>query len=189
MLDPVLFVIILNAIVFAFPFIVPFRGDYDSFTNFQLLGLMNKSDVKDGEWYRLFTSNFLHADIVHILVNMYSLYNLGGNVLSIFRPAGFALIYITSGITGSLFSFLFNQSASRGSLGASGAIMGLLGALLSFVVVTGRTEALAPILINIVIIGLYGFLIPQIDNWAHIGGFLCGAVVGLAWLYFKQIGV
>jgi rhomboid protease GluP len=187
MLDPVLIVIILNAMVFTLPFVIPFRGDYDSFTNFQLLGVMNKSDVRDGEWYRLFSSNFLHADIVHILVNMYSLYNIGGNILDIFRPAGFALIYLSSGIAGSLFSFLF--SPGRASLGASGAIMGLLGAMFSFIIVSGRTDALGPILINIAIIALYGFLIPQIDNWAHLGGFLCGALVGFVLLYFRQVGI
>ena len=187
-MDPITLLIIINAIIFALPFLIPFSGPYSSFLNFQLLGIMNKSDVKDGEWYRLFTSNFLHADVTHLLVNMYSLYNVGGPVLSIFRPFGFALIYIVSGIFGSLCSFWFNNdSMSRGSLGASGAIMGLLGALLAYAVIANEPKLLSTILINVAIIGLYGFLLPQIDNWGHIGGFVSGIVIGFGLLYFRTV--
>jgi rhomboid protease GluP len=187
-MDPVLILIAINSIVFILPYIIPFGGNYDSFINFQLLGIMNKSDVRDGEWYRLFTSNFLHADIFHIFVNMYSLFAIGPTVLSVFKPAGFALIYIFSGIIGSFFSFLFNNSLSRGSLGASGAIMGLLGALFAYsILVPGNTGLFNTILINVVIIALYGFLIPQIDNWGHLGGFLCGIVLGAGLLYSRGL--
>jgi rhomboid protease GluP len=184
-MDPILLLIAINTLVYILPYIVPFGGSFDSFTNFQLLGIMNKSDVRDGEWYRLFTSNFLHADVFHILVNMYSLFSVGPGVFFIFKPAGFAIIYILSGIAGSLFSFLFNNSLSRGSLGASGAIMGLLGALLSAAILNGRTDLVNTILINVAIIALYGFLIPQIDNWGHLGGFITGLVLGFGILYFR----
>jgi rhomboid protease GluP len=185
-MDPILLLITINTLIYALPYIIPFGGAYDSFTNFQLLGIMNKGDVRDGEWYRLFTSNYLHADIFHIFVNMYSLYNIGPNILSIFKPSGFAIIYIASGIAGSLFSFLFNSGLSRGSLGASGAIMGLLGALLSYSILEpGNTGLFNTILINVAIIALYGFLIPQIDNWGHLGGFITGFALGFGLLYIR----
>ncbi|MBC7471778.1 MAG: rhomboid family intramembrane serine protease [candidate division SR1 bacterium] len=187
-MDPILILIIINSIVYVLPYIIPFGGMYDSFTNFQLLGIMNKSDVRDGEWYRLFTSNFLHADVFHIFVNMYSLYTVGPSVLNIFKPAGFAIIYILSGIVGSFFSFLFNSGLSRGSLGASGAIMGLLGALFAYtILIPGNSAAFNMILVNVAVIALYGFLIPQIDNWGHLGGFLCGLVVGAGLLYLRGV--
>jgi rhomboid protease GluP len=185
-MDPVLLIIIVNAVVFILPYIIPFAGSYDSFTNFQLLGIMDKPDVRDGEWYRLLTSNYLHADVFHILVNMYSLYNVGPSIVSIFRPVGFFVIFTLSGIAGSLFSFLFNHN-SGGSLGASGAIMGLLGALLSAAIVTNNSALISTIVIYVAIIGLYGFLIPQIDNWGHVGGFVAGVALGFVLLYFRAI--
>lgn len=178
-MNPVLIIIIINSFVFILPYLVSFAGRYDSFTNLQQLGIMNRFDVRDGEWYRLLTSNYLHADVIHILVNMYSLYSVGGSVLSFFKPFGFFLIYTLSGITGSFFSFLFNNNAG-GSLGASGAIMGLLGSLLSLAFYYNDSSLITTIFINIAIIALYGFLIPQIDNWGHLGGFIAGVVVGFA---------
>jgi rhomboid protease GluP len=184
-MDPILLIITINALVYVLPYVISFNGAYDSFTNFQLLGIMNKNDVKDGEWYRLFTSNFLHADVFHIFVNMYSLFSIGPSVLSIFKPAGFAVIYIVSGIVGSLFSFIFNNGLNRGSLGASGAIMGLLGALFAYTIVSGNSAAFNNILINVAVIALYGFLIPQIDNWGHLGGFVTGLILGFCFLYLR----
>jgi rhomboid protease GluP len=182
MFDPSLILIIINSIVFFLPYLIPFSGPYSSLGNFQQLGIMNKSDVNDGEWYRLFTSNFLHADFFHLFVNMYSLYNIGPIGVSFYKSFGFGLIYIVSGIVGSLFSYFFgNYSMSRGSLGASGAIMGILGSLLAFALLnpSPATSSLIPqILFNLILIGIYGFMIPQIDNWGHLGGFIAGFAVG-----------
>jgi rhomboid protease GluP len=183
MFDPSLILIIINSIVFFLPYLIPFSGPYSSLGNFQQLGIMNKSDVNDGEWYRLFTSNFLHADFFHLFVNMYSLYNIGPTAVSMYKGFGFGLIYVISGIVGSLFSYQFGNYGmmSRGSLGASGAIMGLLGSMLAFAVFnpSAGTQSLIPqILLNLVIIGIYGFMIPQIDNWGHLGGFIAGFCVG-----------
>ncbi len=186
MIDPTLILIIINCVVYAIPYIIPFGGPYNSLGNFQELGIMNRTDVSSGEWYRLLTSNFLHADIMHLFVNMYSLYNVGGSVLNFFKPFGFGVIYIVSGIVGSLFSYLFgNYGFSRGSLGASGAIMGLLGSLLAYSIIAQRYDILSVIFINLVIVGLYGFLIPQIDNWGHLGGLVAGFVLGLVLLVLR----
>jgi rhomboid protease GluP len=188
MIDPIIILIAINTIIYFLPTIIPFSGSYgSSLANFQDLGIMNRQDVRDGEWYRLFTSNFLHADVFHLFVNMYSLYSVGGSVLTVFGGFGFGLIYVVSGIIGSLFSYLFGNFGifSRGSLGASGAIMGLLGSLLAYAILRNDPRLLSSIIINLIIIGLYGFMIPQIDNWGHLGGFVAGFAIGFIFLFLK----
>jgi rhomboid protease GluP len=186
MFDPTLILVLINCIVFFIPYIIPFSGPYNSLGNFQELGIMNKTDVSNGEWYRLLSSNFLHADVMHLFVNMYSLFNIGPSVMSIFKPFGFGAIYIVSGIVGSLFSYFFgNYGFSRGSLGASGAIMGLLGSLLAYSLLKGDSSLASAIFINLAIIGLYGFLIPQIDNWGHLGGLVAGFALGFVFLVVR----
>jgi rhomboid protease GluP len=189
MFDPSLILIIINSIVFFLPYLIPFSGPYSSLGNFQQLGIMNKGDVNDGEWYRLFTSNFLHADFFHLFVNMYSLYSIGPSIVRIFGGFGFGLVYVVAGIVGSLFSYQFgNYTMSRGSLGASGAIMGLLGALLAYAILVpspSSAQLIPQILLNLVIIGVYGFMIPQIDNWGHLGGFIAGFAVGAVLVFTR----
>lgn len=131
--------------------------------------------IKSGEYYRLFTSMFLHIGIIHLLCNMYSLYVIGKEVENLFGKIKFLIIYIISGICGSILSLAF--SSNTVSAGASGAIFGLLGALLYFgyyyrtyLGATIRTSILPVIIINLII----GFISPGIDNSAHIGGLIGG---------------
>ena len=129
--------------------------------------------VRAGEYYRLFTSMFLHADIIHLGMNMYALYVVGREVENYLGKEKFLLIYFISGIAGSLLSCMGNHY----SLGASGAIFGLFGALLYFgyyyrlyfgsVLIR---QILPVILVNLLI----GFTIPGIDSAAHIGGLFGG---------------
>lgn len=137
--------------------------------------------VVSGEYYRLFTSMFLHANIVHLLFNMYALYLLGSQAEGFFGKVKFLLIYILSGISGSLLSILLNQGIA--SVGASGAIFGILGALLYFGyhyrVYLGNTlirEIVPIILINLA----FGFMMNGIDNFAHIGGLVGGITTAMA---------
>ena len=137
--------------------------------------------VVDGEYYRLLTSAFVHVNILHFVMNMYALYIVGSQAEGFFGKAKFLIIYILSALSGSLLSMLLNQNVA--SIGASGAIFGLFGALLYFGynyrVYLGNTfvrQILPVILINL----LFGFMVVGIDNYAHIGGLIGGYVVSMA---------
>ncbi|QQR93233.1 rhomboid family intramembrane serine protease [bacterium] len=144
------------------------------------------------EYWRFFTSMFLHANIIHLLVNMYSLKILGSTVEKIFGRRNFMIVYLFSGITGSAASYLVNtiMNANSLSVGASGAIFGLLGLLLSqkFIekrnIMKGKLKRYVNIdynnLIVIILVNLViGFSISNIDNSAHIGGLIGGFLLGL----------
>ena len=137
--------------------------------------------IRMGEYYRLLSGAFLHADIFHIFFNMYALYVLGSQAESFFGKFKFLAIYLFSAITASLLSILLNIDGV--SVGASGSIFGILGALLyfgyNFRVYLGNTlvrQILPIVLINL----LFGFMIPSVDNFAHIGGLVGGFLITMA---------
>lgn len=133
--------------------------------------------IKSGEYYRLITSMFLHGGIIHLFANMYSLYVIGSQIESFFGKTKYLIIYMISGICGGLLSSIFNINSI--SVGASGALFGLLGSIMYFgyyyrtylgnVI---RSQILPIIVINLAI----GFMTPGIDNFAHIGGLIGGVM-------------
>lgn len=133
-----------------------------------------------GEYYRLITCMFLHAGLLQISLNMYSLYIIGPLVERVYGRVKYVSIYFIAGIVASLFSFIFSNDIS---IGASGAIFGLLGATLIFAITIKKTvgkdfyiNILQVMAVNLII----GFSIPNmdIDNYAHIGGILGGIAIG-----------
>lgn len=134
------------------------------------------------EFYRLFISMFLHAHVIHLLVNMYALYILGPQLESFFGKLKFLIIYIGSGIIGSLLSMLFLGDHVV-SVGASGAIFGLLGSLIYFgyhyrvYFGTIIKSQIIPLLIINLIIGLQ---FARINLVAHVGGLLGGVLLSKA---------
>ena len=131
--------------------------------------------VKNGELYRLFTYMFLHGGFLHIFMNMYSLYIVGTRVEDFFGKWKYLLIYLVSGICGGLLSIGLNSNII--SVGASGAIFGLFGALLYFgnnyrgyVGAMVKSQILPIVIYNLVI----GFFLPEIDMWGHVGGLIGG---------------
>ncbi len=181
--------IVVNVVVYALPNLINFRGPSLSSTqNFLMMGWKDNAEIRDGEYYRLFTSNFLHADLTHLFVNMFSLFNVGPFVNQIYGNLGFSLIYFLSGIFSSLTSFWFNPSPS---VGASGAIFGLVGALLAFSLFNFEEQSglLANILIVIAINVAIAFFSPQIDNWGHMGGLVCGFLIGTLLIFSGQLQV
>ena len=141
------------------------------------LGLL----VKRGEIYRLLTCAFVHIGIIHLVVNMYSLYVVGSQVENFYGKIKYLLIYLISAICGSILSIGFTDNVI--SAGASGAIFGLLGAILYFGIKyrtylgqTVKSQVIPIILINLII----GFTTPGIDNAAHIGGLIGGALSAMA---------
>lgn len=138
--------------------------------------------VQNGEFYRLFTCMFVHADILHILFNMIALYSIGPVVERYYGKSKFLLIYLVSGLLGSIFSGVF-MTADSISIGASGAIFGLLGSICYFTYYYRATlqgilrgSIIPVIIINLVI----GFLSTSIDLSAHIGGLIGGILISMA---------
>lgn len=136
--------------------------------------------IRNGDLYRLLTGAFVHVDLLHILCNGYALYVIGSMTEGYYGRKKFIIIYLVSAITGALLSISMSSSFS---IGASGAIFGLLGALLYFGYhyrVYFGSVILARI-IPVVIINLaLGFMISSIDNFAHIGGLIGGFLISKA---------
>ncbi|MBR5709744.1 MAG: rhomboid family intramembrane serine protease [Thermoguttaceae bacterium] len=139
--------------------------------------------VAAGEWYRIITCAFVHIGLVHILFNMVILWQIGNFVERLYGNLLFLVVYLGSAAAGSLMSL--TASPTIISAGASGAIFGLYGALLAYMVrrhgtiplhmVSGiRNGAIAFIVFNL----MYGMQ-PGIDNWCHVGGLLGGFFLGV----------
>ena len=168
--------ILINVIVFVLSFLLSETGIYDVFTNFAL----NKYYVKSGEIYRLITCGFLHADIIHLFCNMYSLYIIGTQLETFIGKKKFIIVYFISMITGSLLSCVMSNSWS---VGASGAIFGLIGSLIYFGyhyrIYLGSVIKSQIVPLLILNLGI-GFIIPNIDVSAHIGGLVGGLLSTMA---------
>jgi len=126
----------------------------------------------EGEWWRLISSAFLHGSFLHVAFNMYVLFVLGPALERILGHVRFTVLYLVAALGGSVASYAFSDIRTV-SVGASGAIFGLMGAL----IVAGRRlktdirQVVILLGINVVI----GFLAPGIDWRAHLGGLVVGA--------------
>ena len=146
------------------------------------MGANSSYYTKAGEYYRLLTCIFLHAGFAHIICNMYSLIVIGPQVESFYGKLKYLFIFLVSGICGSILSLVFSSS-NIVSVGASGAIFGLLGAIIYFGyhyrVYLGnvlKSQIIPVIILNLVI----GFMISGIDNFAHVGGLIGGLFAAMA---------
>jgi rhomboid protease GluP len=137
--------------------------------------------IADGQVWRLLTNIFLHIGLTHLFFNSYALFVFGTEVERLYGRGRFLFIYFLAGLWGSLLSFAFGPSLSAG---ASGAIFGLLGTMVAFFRRHRETfgDWGRQRLLNLVgVAGLnlvLGFTVPGIDNLAHLGGLLSGAVLG-----------
>lgn len=147
--------------------------------------------VRDGEWWRLVTATLLHGGLMHLALNMWALWVAGLQVCRWFGNGQFLLIYWGSALAGSALSLHFSAQQSV-SVGASGAVFGVLGALLAGV--WQHRERVPKALVTQLLTsqGLFvaislaqGFTRPGIDNAAHIGGLLAGAA--MAWLLVELV--
>lgn len=136
--------------------------------------------VADGEWYRLLTSTFLHQEVSHILFNMVSLWFLGRLVEPALGRTRFLAVYLMSGLGGSALAYLI-AAPNQPSLGASGAIFGLMGA---FAVLARRVNLdMRPVIAILGISLLLTFTREGISWQGHIGGLVTGALVTLGLVY------
>lgn len=137
--------------------------------------------IRYGHYYRLFTGMFLHGSIFHLIFNSYALYVIGSQIESFLGKFKFLIIYLAGGLMGSLFSITFNGNTA--SIGASGAIFGLMGALVYFGyhyrVYLGnviKSQIIPLIVFNLVL----GFVMSGVDNSAHIGGLIGGTLATIS---------
>ncbi len=148
--------------------------------------------LEDGEYYRLFTSMFLHFGFEHLMNNMVTFVLIGWNLEIEIGGIKFLLIYILSGLGGNILSAWYDIQTMDYSIsaGASGAIFGIIGALLYVAMrnrghigdISGRR-----ILVMIAISLYYGFSSSGVDNLAHVGGLVTGFLSGVL-LYWKNNG-
>lgn len=148
----------------------------------QSLGANNYDLVVSGEIWRLITHMFLHGSLMHIILNMYSLFVLGSQMETFIGKVKFIIVYLISGIVGGLLSIALDPTST--SVGASGAIFGMLGAMLYFGYHyrTYLGAAIKQQIIPIIILNLLIGFSPNsgIDNWAHIGGLVGGVLSMMA---------
>ncbi len=136
--------------------------------------------IRGGQIYRLLTGAFIHVDPMHLLCNCYSLYIIGTQIENFYGKKKFTLIYLISALCGSLLSISMNDG---NSIGASGAIFGLLGAYAYFGYhyrVYFGTVLLKQVVPIIIINLAIGFMVTGIDNFAHIGGLVGGFLISMA---------
>jgi len=134
-----------------------------------------------GQYWRILTSGALHGSIMHLGFNSYALFVLGRLIETLSNRAHLAIVFVLSVIGGNMLSFAFGPDAP--SIGASGGVIGFLG----YLTVYGYKRRallsnafLKSMLFNVVIIAAFGlFIMPNVDNFAHLGGFLVGAIYGL----------
>ena len=135
--------------------------------------------IQAGEVWRLLTSTFIHIGIIHLIFNLYALRALGPLTEESYGHRQFLMIYVLGGLGGSIASFLFSPALSAG---ASGAIFGLLGALLyySFKRPYLWKSGLGMNLVMVILVNFgFGLIQPGIDNYAHLGGLLTGTLTSI----------
>ncbi len=192
-------ILLLVANIFVF-LLMTFSGGTENYETLRLFGAKFNSLIEQGEWWRFITPVFIHINWIHLLANMYGLFILGPYVEKLYGSAKFVVFWIVAGIAGvagSYFAakygmhegflgrFLF-RGGDGPSAGASGALFGLIGVLFVFGIKfrhelpDGFKQAFGTGMLPTILINLFiGYALPFIDNAAHIGGLLAGAVLAL----------
>jgi membrane associated rhomboid family serine protease len=146
-------------------------------------GLLFGPLVANGDWWRLITSAFLHANILHLVFNMLALWWFGAPVEMFLGRARFLLVYVVSGLAGAAGALLASPNAA--TVGASGAIFGILGAAL--VLERQRMYVLGGSALTIIIINIvFSIAVPGISIGGHIGGLVGGVLSTLALTHFGR---
>ena len=153
------------------------------FVDWALIGQAQLSDgtiigIAEGEWWRMLTAAFLHGNILHLGLNMLMLWWIGTPMEETLGPARFLVLYIVSALSGSAGALLLTDPGTP-TVGASGAIFGLLGAAL--VLESQRTYVLGGSALSIIVLNLIiTFAVPNISIGGHLGGLAGGAAVAFA---------
>lgn len=177
-----LLLVTLNTIVLLINLIFIYLFHTDELTN---LLAVSHYEVSSGEYYRLVTSTFLHAGISHFLVNIFALYILGKFVEGIYTPWHLLITYLASGTIASLFSLVFITEGI--SLGASGAVYGLLGLIIMHLLLTRKIKVklIIQIIVVFAVVSALSMFTANINHYAHIGGLIIGLLLGVIFNFRK----
>jgi rhomboid protease GluP len=140
--------------------------------------------VAGGQYWRLLTAMFLHIGLAHLAFNMYALFSLGRDIEGFYGSLRFSAIYFVSGLAGNVAYYAAGPNAV--SAGASGAIFGLIGAEIAFLVSNRslfgsfRRQRLLNLAFLVVVNLAFGFMNRGINNLAHLGGLVSGLILGFA---------
>eukprot|EP00892_Ulva_mutabilis_P009255 jgi/Ulvmu1/6701/UM030_0033.1 len=173
------FLILANVLIFALDFLMG--------SKLTLMGVKHNPSIVAGEWWRLLTCTFLHGGLLHVTMNMYALDSMSGMERNL-GPNLFTIIYLVSGLGGSLASFLFSPIPS---LGASGSVFGMFSATWMYFennkpyLSRGAKAAQQGIFQTMMLNLLIGTFIARVDNWGHAGGFVTGLI--LAYLFGPRL--
>ena len=181
-------IILVNVIVYV---VMALKGDtQNTIYLYRCGGITPESLFEDHQVYRLFTSMFMHSGLSHLVNNMIVLYFIGGTLERYIGRVRYLIVYLLSGLLGGLISQIYYMAMAENVIcvGASGAIFGAVGAMLTVVVVNhGRVENFTfPRLIIYVVLSIYlGFMSQGVSLSAHLGGLATGFFTALL-LYRKR---
>lgn len=165
--------------------VLEIKGDTMDGTFMLNHGAMNPVKMLyDGEWYRLITAMFMHLGIEHLFNNMLLLFFLGQMVEKAVKPTKFLSIYMLSGFFGGFISFFWCMLNGRNNIvcGASGAIFGIVGAMIIIIILhKGRYEGITitRMLVMAILTLYFGFATAGTDNAGHVGGLISGMILTL----------
>lgn len=171
--------------------IIAYVADFVPGVDLRSLGMNYGPLTLSGEYWRLFTAGFLHANIFHIGLNMWCLWSLGHLSERLFGKWQTFAIYMITGVGGAILSVAYDPH--RSSLGASGAIFGIAGAVLAGVkfgdlaIPAGEKRA---IFSSVVFFSVFNFMFGfsgNTDNMCHLGGFITGLLIGLPLSAFARL--
>jgi membrane associated rhomboid family serine protease len=163
---------------------MPGLMQFDPSTSLRFGALVGPPLIVSEPW-RVLSAVFLHASVMHIAMNMLSLVNLGRTMESHFRTARFVLIYLLSGALGFCASVWWKGEATF-SVGASGAIFGLLGSFIGVLIVRRNPGWQNVLMSNLIMAVMIGYVFQRVDNAAHFGGFATGVGLGLLFELERQ---
>ena len=153
-------------------------------------GASIREGLWDGGWQRLVLPMFMHGGLIHIIFNMTSLYQLGPSLEVHFGSSNFGTIYLLSGVGSTCMSLICGGNLATG---ASGAIFGMLGAVLAVKVMAcmdlrraWKNSEVRSTAKYIAILFAVCFLIPHVDQWGHLGGLLIGFLYGMLFEYWRK---
>lgn len=169
-------ILLINLIMF---FITIFLGGFNNPTLTSLGALVPDKVISDGEYYRLFTLTILHGSVLHFLSNSFFLYYIGSYFEKLMGTFKYIFIYLASSLGSSLLITWLGEPTTV-TIGASGALFGVLGALLVLTYI--KKSWFHPVFINsirtITIVNIvFTFLIPNISIYGHLGGFITGGLL------------
>ena len=169
--------IIINILVFV---IMTITGGSENTANLVRFGAIVKPYIAAGQWWRLLTASFIHIGLMHILFNMYFLYQLGPTFEMLYGSKNFLIIYLISGVLGNLVSFAFGSPGTV-SAGASTSLYGMFGLALG-IMLNYKNDAVlssfgASFLSVIAINVIYSFISPNVGILGHLGGLVSGLIL------------